>query len=213
MSVGVYIYLCVFFDDARPSGPIRGWVQRWGRSKSQYAELVRDIQDTLQTHMSGSGLYDFAAPETMELHPAMDMPFWVHDSQMEGSGFFSSIGKAFKNVYSALKKSGVIDNPPYYAPRLATSGVSFGVAACTHTQQKILTSTGAGLVAHATSRPVHAGNSNTSAPPCPWEVRPFGRRASLEGAVIRPPHFPLSSCSKQQTDRQPGGYVVAKATI
>eukprot|EP01047_Picozoa_sp_COSAG01_P073702 COSAG01_NODE_12092_length_1802_cov_72.655901_5_plen_64_part_01 len=33
-------------------------------------------------------------------HPAMDMPFWVHDSQMEGSGFFSSIGKAFKNVYS-----------------------------------------------------------------------------------------------------------------
>ena len=22
MSVGVYIYLCVFFDDARPSGPI-----------------------------------------------------------------------------------------------------------------------------------------------------------------------------------------------
>jgi hypothetical protein len=28
---------------------------------------------------------------------------------MEGGGFFSSIGKAFKNVYSALKKSGVID--------------------------------------------------------------------------------------------------------
>jgi hypothetical protein len=22
VSVGVYIYLCVFFDDARPSGPI-----------------------------------------------------------------------------------------------------------------------------------------------------------------------------------------------
>jgi hypothetical protein len=78
-------------------------------SKSQYAELIRDIEDTLKTHMSGSGLYDFGAPETMDLHPAMDMPFWVHDSQMEGSGFFSSIGKAFKNVYSALKKSGVID--------------------------------------------------------------------------------------------------------
>jgi hypothetical protein len=58
-------------------------------------------------------MYDFGAPETLELHPAMDMPFWVHDSQMEGggAGFFSSIGKAFKNVYmySALKKSGVID--------------------------------------------------------------------------------------------------------
>eukprot|EP01047_Picozoa_sp_COSAG01_P143617 COSAG01_NODE_75236_length_197_cov_129.255102_1_plen_55_part_10 len=24
MSVGVYIYLCVFFNDARPSGPIVG---------------------------------------------------------------------------------------------------------------------------------------------------------------------------------------------
>ena len=42
-------------------------------SKSQYAELIRDIEDTLKEHMmSGSGLYDFSAPETLELHPAMD---------------------------------------------------------------------------------------------------------------------------------------------
>jgi hypothetical protein len=67
-------------------------------SKSQYAELIRDIEDTLKTHMSGSGLYDFGAPETMDLHPAMDMPFWVHDSQMEGSGVIDKAKDA------ALKK-------------------------------------------------------------------------------------------------------------
>ena len=78
-------------------------------SKAQYAELIRDIEDTLKKHMVGSGRYDFGAPETLELHPVMDMPFWVHDSEMEGGGFFSSVGKAFKNVYSALKNSGVID--------------------------------------------------------------------------------------------------------
>jgi hypothetical protein len=25
--IGVYIYLCVFFNDARPSGPIAPWLQ------------------------------------------------------------------------------------------------------------------------------------------------------------------------------------------
>ena len=38
--------------------------------------------------------------ETLELQPATDMLFWVHDSQMEGGGFFSSIGKAFKNAWT-----------------------------------------------------------------------------------------------------------------
>ena len=37
-------------------------------SKSQYAELIRDIEDTLKKHMAGGGRYDFAAPETMEMH-------------------------------------------------------------------------------------------------------------------------------------------------
>jgi hypothetical protein len=35
--------------------------------------------------------------------------FWVADGSMQGGGFFSSIGKAFKSVYKALKNTGVVD--------------------------------------------------------------------------------------------------------
>ena len=84
-------------------------------SKAQYAGMIREIEDLIkkkhaQWHaMSGSGRFDLSAPETIDMHPLSDMPFWVHDDMMEGGGFFSSIGNAFKNVYKAMKSSGMVD--------------------------------------------------------------------------------------------------------
>ena len=78
-------------------------------SKNQYAHLVRDIERLLKEHMSGGGLYDFSAPETLEYHPLSSLEFWVEDPEMEGGGFFSSIKKAANHVWGALQKSGIID--------------------------------------------------------------------------------------------------------
>ena len=78
-------------------------------TKKQYAHLIREISDALKSNISGGGMYDFAAPETYEFHPMSQVQFWVADDEMDGGGFFSSIGKAFKSVYSALKNSGVVD--------------------------------------------------------------------------------------------------------
>ena len=78
-------------------------------SKNQYAHLVRDIERLLKEHMSGGGLYDFSAPETLEYQPLSSLEFWVEDPEMEGGGFFSSIKKAANHVWGALQKSGIID--------------------------------------------------------------------------------------------------------
>jgi hypothetical protein len=80
-------------------------------SKSQYSHLVRQIESAIKDsfEIKGGGRYDFSAPDTLEFHPLSNVPFFVEDDDMEGGGFFSSIGKAFKHVYGALKKSGVID--------------------------------------------------------------------------------------------------------
>lgn len=78
-------------------------------TKKQYAHLIREISDALKSNISGGGMYDFAAPEVYEHHPMSQVQFWVADDEMDGGGFFSSIGKAFKSVYSALKNSGVVD--------------------------------------------------------------------------------------------------------
>jgi len=80
-------------------------------SKSQYAHLVRQIESAIKDsfEIKGGGRYDFSAPDTLEYHPLSNVSFFVEDDDMEGGGFFSSIGKAFKHVYGALKKSGVID--------------------------------------------------------------------------------------------------------
>ena len=71
-------------------------------SKNQYAHLVRDIERLLKEHMSGGGLYDFSAPETLEYHPLSSLEFWVEDPEMEGGGFFSSIKKAANHVLSLI---------------------------------------------------------------------------------------------------------------
>ena len=80
-------------------------------NKKQYAHLIRDIEKSIKDSfkITGGGLYDFAAPETLERHPLSKVEFWVADDDFEGGGFFSSIGNAFKHVYGALRKSGVID--------------------------------------------------------------------------------------------------------
>jgi hypothetical protein len=75
-------------------------------SREQYAFLIRDIEKSLKSHVTG-GAFGFEPPDTMPyLH---DLTFFVEDDRFQGGGFFSSIGKAFKKVYGALKKSGVID--------------------------------------------------------------------------------------------------------
>ena len=80
-------------------------------NKKQYAHLIRDIEKSIKDsfEITGGGLYDFSAPETLERHPLSKVEFWVADDDFEGGGFFSSIGNAFKHVYGALRKSGVID--------------------------------------------------------------------------------------------------------
>ena len=80
-------------------------------NKKQYAHLIRDIEKSIKDsfEITGGGLYDFSAPETLERHPLSKVEFWVADDEFEGGGFFSSIGNAFKHVYGALRKSGVID--------------------------------------------------------------------------------------------------------
>jgi len=78
-------------------------------TKQQYGQLIREIEKSLKDNISGGGLYDFGAPDAYEAHPMGALQFWVADPDMEGGGFFSSIGKAFRNVYGALKNSGVID--------------------------------------------------------------------------------------------------------
>ena len=75
-------------------------------SKTQYANLIREIEKSLKKSLTGGG-GDFAAPDTVPY--INDIEFWVEDDSFSGGGFFSSIGKAFKNVYSSLKKSGIID--------------------------------------------------------------------------------------------------------
>ena len=74
-------------------------------SRDQYAHLIKSIEKALRSNISGGG--GFAPPETVPyIH---DIGFFVQDDRFEGGGFFSSIGNAFKKVYGALKKSGVID--------------------------------------------------------------------------------------------------------
>ena len=75
-------------------------------SRAQYASLIKSIEESLRKHVSGGG-GDFTPPDMVPyIH---DMSFFVQDDRFEGGGFFSSIGKAFKKVYGALKSSGVID--------------------------------------------------------------------------------------------------------
>ena len=81
-------------------------------SKKQYAHLIRDIEKQIKSHLSGGGANDFGAPDSLEFlarHPLSALPFFVEDEGLEGGGFFSSIGDAFKHVYKAVKKSGIID--------------------------------------------------------------------------------------------------------
>jgi hypothetical protein len=78
-------------------------------TKKQYAHLIREISDALKDNIRGGGMYDFAAPEIYSEHPMSQVKFWVADGTMQGGGFFSSIGKAFKSVYKALKNTGVVD--------------------------------------------------------------------------------------------------------
>jgi hypothetical protein len=78
-------------------------------TKKQYAHLIREISDALKDNIKGGGMYDFAAPEVYSEHPMSQVKFWVADGSMQGGGFFSSIGKAFKSVYKALKNTGVVD--------------------------------------------------------------------------------------------------------
>ena len=76
-------------------------------SKKQYAHLIKSIEGSLRKHVSGGGTGDFSPPDTIPyIH---DVQFWVDDDNFSGGGFFSSVGKAFKNVYKSLKNSGVID--------------------------------------------------------------------------------------------------------
>jgi len=75
-------------------------------SREQYGNLIKQIEKSLKKNVTGGG-GDFAPPDAIPyIH---DMAFFVTDDRFEGGGFFSSIGSAFKKVYGALKKSGVID--------------------------------------------------------------------------------------------------------
>ena len=62
-------------------------------NKKQYAHLIRDIEKSIKDsfEITGGGLYDFSAPETLERHPLSKVEFWVADDDFEGGGFFSSI--------------------------------------------------------------------------------------------------------------------------
>lgn len=75
-------------------------------SRAQYAQLIKSIEKALRSNISGGG-GGFAPPDTIPyIH---DIGFFVQDDRFLEGGFFSTIGNAFKKVYSALKNSGFID--------------------------------------------------------------------------------------------------------
>jgi len=118
-------------------------------SKKQYATLVRQIEAALRRFhkagMKGGGPYDFSAPEMFDAHPLGAVPFYVVDPALEGGGFWSSMGKAARHVWGALKKSGVIEKGKDLALKTGRELGGKAIEAATHKLDDVAKSRGVNI--------------------------------------------------------------------